>query len=335
MNITQIKLFFWLAAAATGAGLGWIVKDFVQNHKTIAEPPSNEVMKETVDTVPEPPKPKTDLVDYNRVLVTLKDLNWTGTPPPPPPPEPGPDDDVQRAPPVTPVSEILGVLFITQDTSRPERSFVLVGYKSGALAADPGSATLRAGDSLPDPHADISVVEILAQGVVFTFADEERENETVGPPEFAVDSPIVFVATGDIVIQPVVQQFNTSVYVSWPDQTRAIGRDQYQLGTDDQEYLRENWSEVLARDVRSGKWKNPATGRYEGIELKGLSKNAYASKYGLGEGDVIKSINGHPVSSQAEAISFVKTESKDKTIEKWYVVVSSMGKDKTIVVHSP
>ena len=50
------------------------------------------------------------------------------------------------------------------------------------------------------------------------------------------------------------------------------------------------------------------------------------------EGDVIKSINGQPVNSVQEAISFVKVN-KDK-YSTWEVVVENKGKQRTVTYES-
>lgn len=48
---------------------------------------------------------------------------------------------------------------------------------------------------------------------------------------------------------------------------------------------------------------------------------------------MIKSVNGHPVTSVSEAITYVKNNSSQYTT--WEVVVESKGKLKTLFYHSP
>ena len=64
-----------------------------------------------------------------------------------------------------------------------------------------------------------------------------------------------------------------------------------------------------------------------------VKPGSVASSHGLSNGDVVKSINGHPVTSKQEAITFVKNN-KD-VYDKWEVVVESKGRLKTLVYYSP
>jgi S1-C subfamily serine protease len=57
-----------------------------------------------------------------------------------------------------------------------------------------------------------------------------------------------------------------------------------------------------------------------------------AERHGAKEGDVVKSINGHPVNTTNEAITFVKTN-KDK-YSSWEVVIENKGKTRTVTYES-
>jgi S1-C subfamily serine protease len=58
-----------------------------------------------------------------------------------------------------------------------------------------------------------------------------------------------------------------------------------------------------------------------------------AEKLGAKSGDVIKSVNGHPVNSVQEGINYAKTH--DAQYDTWEIVVENLGKTKTITYKEP
>ena len=60
---------------------------------------------------------------------------------------------------------------------------------------------------------------------------------------------------------------------------------------------------------------------------------AETSEHGGQDGDIIKSINGHPVTSTAEAITYVKNNEDKYNV--WEVVVENKGKSRTVTYESP
>ena len=117
------------------------------------------------------------------------------------------------------------------------------------------------------------------------------------------------------------------------ERTTRIGPGIYQIGTEDQKYFEANYQEELTRNVHTARHQDPRSGKYDGIEITGVSAGSAAAAHGAQEGDVIKSINGQAVTSVSEAIHYVKTHSDQTTT--WEVVVESKGITKTVIYHSP
>ena len=338
MNIAQLKGLSWFAALVAGAGLGWYVWDFAQSREEMQRSP-NARISEVLNNIPPPAAKEDRLVDYQRLLGGVVKLDWTGQPPPEPIVVSDGPTGPEPPPPKTPVSDLLRVVYIQVDTALPRRSLAMVSFKNAQLAAAAGDyAPLRVDDRLPADFSDVRVVEINPNAVVFGFDEEGREHERLGPVEFSSTTTIVMVGEGGARL-PVAYAFQdaTPEYVvrTWNEDTIEIRPGEFRVGTRDAELIGEGWSEVLANDVRHSRWRNPRSGRYEGIYVSDIKYGSVAAKFGIKSGDIIKSINGHAVTSSQEAISFVKQEVKDKVIEKWYVVVESLGKDHTIVITTP
>lgn len=73
------------------------------------------------------------------------------------------------------------------------------------------------------------------------------------------------------------------------------------------EYLRENYNDLL-KDARTTTYVDPTTRQARGIQVLGIKSGSMANKFGVLADDVILSINGRPVTRQAEAVNIVKSE---------------------------
>ena len=74
-------------------------------------------------------------------------------------------------------------------------------------------------------------------------------------------------------------------------------------------------------------------GRANGIKITRIAKDSFALQLGLQTGDIVKSINGHPVNSKQEAIAFVKKNGSRYSI--WQVAIENLGRTRIEVYHSP
>ena len=85
--------------------------------------------------------------------------------------------------------------------------------------------------------------------------------------------------------------------------------------------------------MRHRRHRDPKTGKFDGIEIQSVVSGSAAARHGAQEGDVIRSINGHPVTSVSEAITFVKNHEGEYST--WEVIVSNRGVERTVTYYSP
>jgi len=77
-------------------------------------------------------------------------------------------------------------------------------------------------------------------------------------------------------------------------------------------------ADALVADVKTEEVKN-------GIRISGIGSNSVASKFDIRAGDILKSINGQPVHSRAQAIEVAKSIPKETTGVQ--VVIERNGRD--------
>ena len=331
MNLAQIKVLTWAACGLVGGGVAWYAWTSKQGLETRPEV-DQQAARRLLESV-EAPKPKqADVVPYNDLQKLLANSNLTGKVVV----ETKPVDSSQPTKPsATPVSELVRVLYLQVDLAHPELSAAFLKYKSRAGVSGPmaDGVLLRTGERLAAPNQHIRIHLIEATQVVFAFDDEAREKETVTAAEFDSTTTIVQVGPDGVVVtapRTDIPRLDGPVFA--PGKTTMLGSNRYVLGTEDVQYMNENYAEVLAREVRTAQHRDPRTGKYDGIEIKEVAAGSLAARHGAKEGDVIKSINGQPVNSVQEAISFVKVN-KDK-YSTWEVVVENKGKQRTVTYES-
>lgn len=336
MNIGQIKLWGWGVAAGLTLGLCWYVFDFMRTLDEKSQPPSPVLVKKVLESVA-PAKVSSDKLftyDQSKRLVALVD--WTGAPKA----EVAvvPIDDHPPPVVVTPVKKLVRVLFLKYDGSNPEGSRVAVRYRpeagvtNGVVAA---CSLLKVHDTLAAPHQGIKIESINIDSVTFSFSDSARQAETLTTEEFDGKAVIVLVGPdGDVKVPAksvtIPQNFNDRFI---PNRTTSIGSNNFKLGTEDIETISKNYPQILGTEVQTAQHRDPRSGKYDGIEIKSIQPGSIAERHGAREGDIVKSINGHPVNSTSEAITYVKTNSG--TTNTWQVVVENLGKQRTVTYHSP
>jgi hypothetical protein len=346
MNIGQIKIFSWGAAGLLTTGLAFYVALFVRNLDAKRRPPDREKIQAALEAA-EPPKPKAaDLVSYEDVRrlylpscdhckdnKNCRHLNWTGKPPPAPA---AVDVHVDEKPTPDPVSELVKIQLVEVDLSDPKLSTVGLKYKPKSKVPNNAAAgffLLHPGEHLASPHQYARIESIDSQGVVFAFEDKTRADETIFPDEFELKTKIVQVDP-DGVIRPVLTGIPVGKTAPWrPNKTTPFGQNRWQIGVDDAAYANENYAKILAEDLRTGRHQDPRTGRYDGIEVQSVTPGSFAERHGAEEGDIIKSINGHPVTSVQEAISFAKMNANQYTT--WEIVVERNGRLQTFYYNTP
>jgi hypothetical protein len=347
MNVGQIKVFCWLSAVLLTGFLSFYVWNFVRHLEQLRRAPDTDKIRAALEES-EPPKIKAqDLVAYADVTrlflqscqncksnPNCHHMNWTGKIVIP---AATTTAAAPEKPAAVPVKDLIRVLMVQVDLSDRKQSFVFIRYTSKSGLQNTGSPPgflLHEGDHLSPPHDKAHIETIGADGVVFAFDDAGREKETLGPAEFDAKTQIVQVSPDGVVLPSLKSSITRGKIAPFdPAHTTAIGRDKYVLGHDDMKYLNDNYAAELANHIRWERHQDPRTGKYDGIEIKEVAPGSLAEAHGAQEGDVIKSINGHPVTSVQEAITYAKTNAGKFTT--WEIVVDSQGKTKTITYTTP
>lgn len=336
MSITHLKLVTWIAGIALGVYLAWFVRGFFLEREDLAAQITQEEQRKWLNAVEQPEPPRNDVVAYDSIMSTFHDMNWTGKLPPKP--VEVVKNEGPKELPKTPVADLLKILLVQVDTddgagSLAYVSFVDPGLSAAALAPD--DSILRIGDDLGGKYSHVVVDAIARDGVTFRFTDdEEREPETLRSLAFPAEASSLIVKVGeDGVLVPVSAPIPTSARPidnrKIPDITILIAENHYLVGKSDREQWAQDYSKILA-EVRYDRHRDPKTGEVNGIELKEVPEGSVAAGYGAKAGQVIKSINGHPVTSVNEAISYAK-QNQDK-YTKWTVVYEEQGKEYTKII---
>jgi hypothetical protein len=331
MNIGQIKLWAWAGAGLLTLGLSYYVFDFVTHLDDKSKSPDPKEAKNILENVKPPSIKSDDILSYDEAKRLIAVLDWTGAPPAKPV-EAAPV--VDNTPKVVPVKRLVIVLGVKQDIGEPANSQVAIKYRPEAGVSDPAIANfslLKEGDHLAAPQNGVKIESITSERVLFTFADAARPAEELRPSEFDAKSTIVIVGP-DGVIKPARVEFQKKEEQYRPGKTAQLGNNRFRLGTDDVKEFGDRYTEILGYEVETARHQDPRTGKYDGIEIKSVKPGSIAARHGAQEGDVIKSINGHPVNSTQEAISFVKTNSNNYTT--WEIVVENHGKTRTVTYES-
>lgn len=322
MNVPLIKTVCWLTTGLLVAGIAFFYYSFYQRQEEIQSPVDTEYAAEFLNRRDGVEYNTSTTLDYADVTRTMIQMNWTGELPPEPQEQPKVEERPQQ-PAYKPVAEILALLMIQVDMGRPEQSQVYVRYKGPAFAEDP-EASHKVGDHLKPPHDSVVVHGIQADRVEFSFADADRPVESIhvfGQE----DAPYVVQVGPDGVRYPVKRDLpKTSRPLETPEKTTLVKRNHYRLGTEDMAYLGENYPSVLTNDLGYRTYRDPKTGRRAGIEITDVRTGSIADRHGAKTGDVLVSINGTPVNSPQEVISYIKTNAQKYTV--WEAEFETMGR---------
>jgi hypothetical protein len=339
MNIQRWKGIVWLLSLAVGGFLVFQVAGFLRNREGLAKEVTSEELAAVLDAVKKPEEQKSDVIDYTAIQKVFHDHDWTGKEKPKPvvPVETGPVEKPKKA-----IASLLKVLAIKVDTGKPERSAAYVKFVDLELAnqaQEREDTILRPEERLFAPYDDVRVESISAAGVVFAFDDDTRERETVTTSPYTSSSGqlgIVVVGPDGAIgpeLQRQIQLAGPDVPPWRPEQLTALGKNRYQVGTDTLRQLDEDYSRILSRDLSYSTYKNPRTGATEGIKINSVKPGSIPAQAGLSEGEVLKSINGHRVTSVNDAIAYVKANA-DAT-DTWVALFEKQGREFTRTYHSP
>ncbi|MFT5052827.1 MAG: type II secretory pathway component PulC [Chlamydiales bacterium] len=335
MNVTTIKAVCWSTSVAATLYLSYHVWDFYehldQSTATVDPVAVKTLLDENLDLTIQ----VAERTDYGDIKRTYVDMNWTGQKAVVPTRvvEKGP---VEPAGPVyVPVASLLSILMIQVDLGDSADSCILVRYLGNGITAEQG--TLSEGETLPAPHDGITLKKIDVDGVVFSFANEARGDETLSPAAGGGDEALIVRVGPGGERHPVTGGFSIPVAKNQvafrPEETTLVGTNKYRIGTKDAEYLGQNFAQVLTHEVGTRVHYDERTGKRNGVEVTRVQPGSVAERHGAQAGDIIKSINGHPVTSKQEAVKFVKNNQDRYSV--WEVVVENLGRERTVVYESP
>ena len=318
MSLSQLKLLTWTFVFGLGAYAAYFIVDFEQAKATTAEPVSAKDWLAVMDSVPLIEPIRDDVVAYHLIKRTWHEMNMTGAGPPLPPAPPGPQLAMQEKR----VEELLQVLMVNVDQGDTSMSMASVGYLDDQLRAAATSmddSVLRESDKLHAPYDHIVVKSIRPRSVLFAFTDG-REPELVESPRH-LSTERIYRLDVEVVL---------SVTETPPPHGRGhLDDGRVRIGHEDRARIDQDFASILA-EVRIEPHRDLRTGKIDGLELKEVPEGAFLAKYGAKQGQVVRSLNGHPVKSISEALSFAK-QNTDK-YDVWVLVYDEQGAEKTLVI---
>ncbi|MDE0915832.1 MAG: PDZ domain-containing protein [Planctomycetota bacterium] len=338
MDVSSIKSTSWIISVALGLGLGYTVWDYVARDGSRRV--VNEDGRESLVVV-DPEYVRSVLEANVRLDVDVKHglaykgelertflrMNWTGYEAPVVV-KPTLEEPISTGPRYKPLDTVVRVLMLAVNDLDAGGSFSFVHLLPGE---DP--LELRVGDTLPEPNDYAVVHAIRNTGLEFAFKEAGRPNESLAPMSMDDGNLItklgeggVLTATGDNI--PRVKRKRSKR----PSQTEELGNNLFLLGTEDLDYFGKNYAAILTDEVQTATHYDE-NGKRAGIEIKSIASGSVASRHGAQAGDVLISINGQPVSSEHEAINFVKNNQDQYSV--WEVVVERLGRRETIVYTDP
>jgi hypothetical protein len=342
MNTAAAKTLVWTAATVVGAGLVAHVAWFLAHRGEFQAPVPRETMESKLKEIREIPQRVQNVVDYNLVKRGVgRELDWSGKPPPPPPAvvevEDKPSEKVRD-----PLEKYVIVRAVKVDAVDEASSDAFIKYKPDARVTLPpavtdGTVIKRIGERLDgDILGQVKIVAILPEGVKFSFInDPQRGHELVRPQEYSLGATFRVLADGDVL--PSTDSSTLSIPRRVDNsplaQTMQISPNRFRIGVDDAREIDERYAEILTEEVGYRRSRDPVTRQPNGIEITSVKPGSIASRHGVQQGDVIKSINGHAVTSESEAIQFVK-QNKDN-YDVWEIEVWNRGQTRTITYYPP
>lgn len=342
MNTAAAKSVVWAAALVVGAGLVAHVAWFMSKRVEFQTPVGRDTMERKLQETREIPQRVQDVVNYDLVKRGVgRELDWSGKPPPPPPPkdEPRPESTEVRR---DPLDKFLIVRAVKVDATAEGASDAFIKYKPDAKVSLPravtdGTVIKKVGERLDgEVLGQVKIVAIVPEGVKFSFInDPHRPHELVVPAEYSLGSIYRVLDDGQPIPEPGTEApfIRKELDYAQPERTTPLSPNRYRVGTEDAAEINERYAEILTEEVGYRRHRDPVTRQPDGIEITSIKPGSIAARHGLQQGDVVKSINGHAVNSESEAIQFVK-QNKD-AYDVWEVEIWNMGQTRTVTYYPP
>ncbi|MEZ6017307.1 MAG: PDZ domain-containing protein [Planctomycetota bacterium] len=328
MNVATIKTLLFLVSLGLFGGLVYYAYEFKQRPPYVYF--DGTYAKSVLDNVTRLETPQAHIVGYDPIVTpVLVKFDWTGAPPK----KVEVVEDAPTGPVVKPkivVSDLVTIQMVQVASTDPGASLALVAWKKPELQK--ASGVLSIGQKLPKPYDGAVVKDIRTDGIEFAFTVDDQEPEFVKVPSGS-EGLISFVDSVDGIRKfkprreiPTAAAFGPV----WPERTREIARDVYEIGEQDSRDFERDYARILSEDVRTETFFKD--GKRAGLKLTEVKPGSLAASHGATSGDVIISINGQPVSSEQEAIKFVKNNSANTTV--WQVVVENLGRQRTVTYNT-
>jgi hypothetical protein len=339
MNTAQAKLFSWSAVGVLGVGLSLYMVHFAKSQDRVGPSVGKDTMQKLLSGVLDDSEEKADgELDYQLVSSGWKDMSWLGRPKEAPAPPKVDDTPKVAVASKVKLDDVVRVMAIYYDPVSELETRAVLKYQpqSGVDASKVknGVVSKAVGDRLDSPLHGARIVKIDGAGVEFAFDDEAREHETLLPKELDLLGRLVFLGEGAQPMIPSVSAIpRAATYGQWPKKTERIGPNQFRVGLDDAALIEKDFDRILTEEVRTVVHRDPVTKQRDGIQITEVKPGSTIEAHGGQSGDVIKSINGHPVKSEQEAIQFVKANAD--VYDKWEVEVENKGETRTVTIYPP
>lgn len=343
MDVASIKSTSWIVSVALSLGLAYTVFDYVKRDDSrrvqnddgskslvIVDPGYVDSVCTSdvrLDVDVKQGLSYEDVGEVHGLRRTFLRMNWTGYEAPVAV-QPTNEEPVETGPNYKPLDQVLRVLMLAVNDLDPGGSFAFV-----LLIPNNEPLELRVGDTLPKPN-DFAVVHAIRNtGLEFAFKQADRPNESLAPMSMDDGNLITKLGVGGLrmALQDKIPRVKPKPS-DRPSQTEELGNNVFLLGTEDLEYFGKNYAAILTNEVQTATYYDE-NGKRAGIEIKSIASGSVASRHGAQAGDVLISINGQAVSSEHEAINFVKNNQDQYSV--WEVVVERLGRRETIVYTDP
>ena len=337
MHVRQWRGVLWVATAGVVAWAGWNLWTIVQRDRSGAYEPRDssafsKLIGEAAGSIDQNEVRVADWKrDYEKFLVFTPINGFVPKPvePPKPPLDPG-----EQKLPKKPLTDVIKVMALTSAPNDLGR--VVVKYKDDTVKPLRDELIIGIGGQLTYPYDgepyNGRLKSIRADAAVFDWCGDEVE---IGPlrKEDGPKAPAGPEAVAKVAVDAALSEADAEALAAHKNAERTISLPNdagYVIGTKDQADLSAN-AENYLREARLTEQKN-ADGKRE-LVVGNIRPTSYLGKtYGVQTGDALISINGEPVSTKAQAYTYVR---EHQDLSKYVVVLRRKGREvtKTILVN--
>lgn len=321
MSYKLLRLLLGLVGVAALGGFGWTFYDFIQNKGSYNNPlTQSDLTRWQKDIPPAPTSFKHHLPDWTGAFDSVHKLNvygklpevvdTGGNEPPPPPPPRFSENDVT-------------VAMIIASAANPGAYLIPAGAQpDGGL---PEGDFYSVGDKVRIPakqNAELKVVAIEAGQVTLATLDDE-------------DSFTVRLASEDLdssnVLFDEAPEGTESFEAPTVRETRSVGLDEYEIGSDDLEELREMSDDQVYSAVRVQPARD-ALQKVRGLRITSIQSGTLFERVGLKKDDVVLSVNGIPAVDRADLLAKLR---KAEPSQRVSVEIERRGGQRTLTYRVP